>query len=49
MKEGEVALPFLPQRNEEEPAAIIIVVPAALSDEQTRKSERLSLSPSTQS
>ena len=36
--------PFLPLREAEEPAAIIIVVPAALSDEQTRKSERLSLS-----
>ena len=46
MKEGKVALsPFLPLREAEEPAAIIIVVPAALSDEQTRKSERLSLSP----
>ena len=42
MKEGKVALSLsLPS---EEPAAIIIVVPAALSDEQTRKSERLSLS-----
>ena len=45
MKEGKVALSsFLPLRVAEEPAAIIIVVPAALSDEQTRKSERLSLS-----
>ena len=44
MKEGKVALSsFLPLREAEEPAAIIIVVPAALSDEQTRKSERLSL------
>ena len=45
MKEGKVALSsFLPLREAEEPAAIIIVVPAALSDEQTRKSEHLSLS-----
>ena len=39
MKEGKVAR-SLPSG---EPAAIIIVVPAALSDEQTRKSEHLSL------
>ena len=48
MKEGKVALspflPLVPLREAEEPAAIIIVVPAALSDEQTRKSERHSRS-----